>query len=148
VFCDLLSPWASRISSADCYTSSSGPPASLWYSQQTRMRLKANVVLLAGCGLLLLIGETLGFGCARKPTMKVIVPENFHGNVSLSCTSFGDVNQTITVGSDGRLDNVTCPTTTSRVEIQRAGKPISSKDGIDWQRTGDDIPVGVRFAVP
>jgi hypothetical protein len=112
------------------------------------MRLKANVVLLAGCGLLLLIGETLGFGCARKPTMKVIVPENFHGNVSLSCTSFGDVNQTITVGSDGRLDNVTCPTTTSRVEIQRAGKPISSKDGIDWQRTGDDIPVGVRFAVP
>jgi hypothetical protein len=30
------------------------------------MRLKANVVLLAGCGLLLLIGETLGFGCARK----------------------------------------------------------------------------------
>jgi hypothetical protein len=112
------------------------------------MRVKANVVLLAGCGLLLLIGETLGFGCARKPTMKVIVPENFHGNVSLTCTSFGNSYQTITVGPDGRLDNVNCPTSTSRVEIQRGGKPISSKDGIDWQRTGDDIPVGVRFAVP
>ena len=56
--------------------------------------------------------------------------------------------QTITVGPDGRLDNVACPNSTSRVEIQRGGKPISSKDGIDWQRTGDDIPVGVRFAVP
>jgi hypothetical protein len=54
------------------------------------MRLKANAVLLAGCGLLLLVGETLGFGCARKPTMKIIVPENFHGNVLLNCTSFGD----------------------------------------------------------
>lgn len=112
------------------------------------MRVKANVVLLAGCGLLLLIGETLGFGCARKPTMKVIVPENFHGTVALTCTSFGDSYQTIIVGADGRLDNVACPNSTSRVEIQRGGKPISSKDGIDWLRTGDDIPVGVRFAVP
>jgi hypothetical protein len=112
------------------------------------MRFKANVVLLAGCGVFLLIGETLGFGCARKPTMKVIVPGNFHGNVSLLCTSFGDADHTVVVGSDGRLDNVACPTSTSRVEIQRSGKAISSKDGIDWQRTGDDIPVGVRFVVP
>jgi hypothetical protein len=112
------------------------------------MRLKAKVVLLAGCGVFLLIGETLGFGCARKPTMKVIVPDNFHGTVSLNCTSFGEVNHTVTVGSNGRLDNVVCPISTSRVEIQRGGRLISSKDGIDWQRTGDDIPVGVRFVVP
>jgi hypothetical protein len=112
------------------------------------MRLKANIVVLTGCGLVLLVGETLGFGCARKPTMKVIVPENFHGTVSLNCTSFGEVNHTVTVGTNGRLEDVACPTSTSRVEIQRAGKPILSKDGIYWQRTGDDIPVGVQFAVP
>ena len=112
------------------------------------MRLKANFMLLAGCSVFLLVAETLGFGCARKPAMKVIVPENFHGTVSLTCTSFGEANHTVTVGSDGRLDNVACPTSTSHVEIQRGGRPISSKDGIDWQRTGDDIPVGVRFVVP
>jgi hypothetical protein len=109
---------------------------------------KTNAIASLGCALLLLIGETVGFGCARKPMMKVIVPQNFRGTVSLSCTSFTDGDRTVSVGMDGHLDNVLCPRSTSRVEIQRNGKSVAAKGGIFWQRTGDDIPVGLRFIVP
>jgi hypothetical protein len=112
------------------------------------MRPDVKVVLLAGCGLLLIIGESMGYGCARRPTMKVVVPDDFHGNVSLSCASFGDRDQTVTVGMNGRLDDVACPTSISGVEIERAGKPISPSNGIEWQKTGDDIRVGVHFVIP
>jgi hypothetical protein len=45
---------------------------------------KANAIASLGCALLLLIGETVGSSCARKPMVKVIVPQDFHGAVSLS----------------------------------------------------------------
>ena len=112
------------------------------------MRTKTNAIASLGCALLLLIGETVGFGCARKPMMRVIVPQDFHGAVSLSCASFSDGDRTISVGMDGHLDNVMCPNSPSRVEIQRNGRSVAAKGGIDWQRTGDDIPVGLRFTVP
>jgi hypothetical protein len=87
-------------------------------------------------------------GNLRKPIVKVVVPQDFHGAVSLSCTSFGDGDRTISVGMDGHLDNVMCPKSQSRVEIQRNGKSVAAKGGIDWERTGDDIPVAIRFTVP
>jgi hypothetical protein len=117
---------------------------------QPMMRTKTNSIAALGCAFLLLIGETVGSSCARKPMVKVIVPQDFHGAVSLSCISFDDGDRTISVGTDGHLDNVNvmCPRNSSRVEIQRNWKSVAAKGGIDWERTGDDIPVGLRFTVP
>jgi hypothetical protein len=73
------------------------------------MRLKTNfalMALMAGCGLLLAVGQNPRVLLCSKSTMKVIVPENFHGTVSLNCTSFREANNTATVGLDGRLDGV------------------------------------------
>jgi hypothetical protein len=96
---------------------------------------------------LFLLGNSFGFGCARKPTMKVILPSHFHGAVSITCARFGDKDNMISVNAAGRASEVDCPRTTSRVEIQRDGMPIVSEHGIAWMRTGDDIPVGLQFEV-
>ena len=113
-----------------------------------RWRTKANAIGSLGCALSLLVGKTVGFGCGRRPMMRVIVPQDFHGAVFLSCSSFGENDRTISVGMDGHLDHVTCPNSTSRVVILRNGKLVASEGGIGWERTGDRIPVGLRFIVP
>lgn len=91
------------------------------------MRTKAKAIGSLGCALLLPVGETAGFGCARRPMMRFIVPQDFHGAVFLSCSLFGENDRANSVGMDGHLDHVTCPNSTSHVEILRNGKLVASE---------------------
>src|ERR1700761_7082884 len=111
------------------------------------MTLKSGVSLSLLGAALFFLGNAFGFGCARKPTMKVILPSHFHGAVSITCARFGDKDNTVSVNFAGHASEVDCPRTTSRVEIQRDGMPIPAEHGIAWMRTGDDIPVGLQFEV-
>jgi hypothetical protein len=111
------------------------------------MTLKSGVSLSLLGAAVFFLGNAFGFGCARKPTMKVILPSHFRGTVSIACARFGDKDNLVSVSSTGHASEVDCPRTTSRVKIQRDGVPILPEHGIAWMRTGDDIPVGLQFEV-
>jgi hypothetical protein len=111
------------------------------------MTLRYGLPLSLLSAVLFFLGDAFGFGCARKPTMKIILPPHFRGAVSITCARFGDKDNIVSVSSTGHASEVDCPRTTSRVEIQRDGMPILSEHGIAWMRTGDDIPVGLQFEV-
>jgi hypothetical protein len=114
---------------------------------QLVMTFRSGVSLSLFAAVLFFLGNAFGFGCARKPTMKVILPANFRGTISITCARFGDKDNTVFVDSVGVAREVDCPRTTSRVEIERNGVSIPAEHGIAWMRTGDDIPVGLQFEV-
>ena len=90
-------------------------------------------------------------GCRQdQSVMKIRLPADFHGDVTVNCLGYDFLAKEIDVEvpAEGDADAVACPKESSKIVVTDGHKVISVAGSIDWKRTGDGYPVELQFSVP
>ena len=99
-------------------------------------RVCVTVVLSAAC--------FSAVGCGKP--VQVIVPDDFHGDLVVHCTSTGTNSLVLHADSNGVADGV-CPSVETGVQVFRAGQQVLISGSPGWTLTRDGIPTAVRIDV-
>lgn len=105
------------------------------------------IPIILRLGVVALTIATAALGCTREDTLRVVVPSNFQGHVTVPCVGTMAGNRTISVAPSGRAPDATCPKDDLHVVVVRDGVIIPPEKPINWSKTGDGIPVGFDFEV-
>ncbi len=86
--------------------------------------------------------------CSRQyGTLSVVLPSEFHGHVTISCTGLSDANTIVRLDGSGYSSGVPCPKNAESVTVVRDGKSLIPEGGIQAMTTGDKLTVGYQFDV-
>jgi len=83
----------------------------------------------------------------KAPPFTVNLPSGYNGPVTISCDATGVSAASIAVDAHGMAEAKVCPTRPTDLVVMRDGKHIDTFTTPDWETTGDNIPVGIRFTV-
>ncbi len=92
------------------------------------------------------LGMVIGASCVADP--KVVVPDDFHGPVSIMFCMSGKGTAPFFVGENGEARSSVCTKTVTKFAIKRRDGEAINISKIDIMTTGDGIVVGAKFNVP
>jgi hypothetical protein len=95
----------------------------------------------------LVLAIVLALGCKEEKPLLVNVAPGYSGAVTISCVSYGDDLQTITIDSSGRDSSGACPVRRTELLVMRNGKAIPTDGPVNWESTGDGFPVNIQFTI-
>ena len=86
--------------------------------------------------------------CCRehRQILRIELPHSFAGPVRISCGSYGNELQTTTVAPNGTAVAPVCVKETVDVLVVRDGKTVNVDDSLQWEKTGDGVPVSLTFS--
>jgi hypothetical protein len=89
----------------------------------------------------------LVFCSCQNDSLRVNLVQGVIGDVEINCGSWEENVKPINIGVSGRLDDAVCPLHQTSLEIMRDGNIVKPVGDVEWQVTGERMPVKIRFTI-